>query len=132
MYRGNKGAYRWLFVNTKPIFGAIFVLTVLGVLISFISVEFALAARDLLDCATGVSGKNFVSCVVRLAVLLVAEVALESIYNIYAVKISSKNKNRLQKNLFSSVIISIGRFTVSLISLIFSKSVFAKSSFSFK
>lgn len=103
MYRGNKGAYRWLFVNTKPIFGAIFVLTVLGVLISFISVEFALAARDLLDCATGVSGKNFVSCVVRLAVLLAAEVALESIYNIYAVKISSKNKNRLQKNLFSSV-----------------------------
>lgn len=103
MFKKHKGALSWLFKNLKPILGSIILLTVTGVLISYITVEFAMASRELLDSATGVSQKGFVPCVISLAVLLVLEVILESFYNIYAIKISSKNKNRLQKNLFYSV-----------------------------
>ena len=102
MFKERKSAVKWLFKNSKPIMGSIALLTVLGIVISYISVAFALAARDLLDVATGASAGSFSKCIVRIAVLLVLEVALESFYNIYAVRVSSKNKNRLQKNLFSS------------------------------
>lgn len=102
MFKERKSAVKWLFKNSKPIMGSIALLTVLGIVISYISVAFALAARDLLDVATGASAGNFSKCIVRIAVLLVLEVALESFYNIYAVRVSSKNKNRLQKDLFSS------------------------------
>ena len=104
MFKNRSGAIRWLFKNTKPVLGSIFLLTALGVIISFISVMFAMAARNLLDVATGVGTKSFGTCVAELLVLLVSEVALESFYNIYAVRVNSKNKNRLQKNLFCSKI----------------------------
>ena len=103
MYKKHKGAYGWLFQNTKPIIGSIALLTILGVVISYVTVMFAMASRNLLDVATGAQNRDFVQCVVHLAILLVLEVALESFYNIYAIRVSSKNKNRLQKNLFSSV-----------------------------
>lgn len=103
MFEKNRGALKWLFENSKPIIGSIILLTLLGVAVSFISVEFAMAARELLDVATGESTKPFYLCVVRILCLLIAEVGLESFYNIYAVRLSSKNKNRLQKNLFSSL-----------------------------
>jgi len=104
MFKNRSGAIRWLFKNTKPVLGSIFLLTALGVIISFISVMFAMAARNLLDVATGVGTKSFGTCVAELLVLLVSEVALESFYNIYAVRVNSKNKNRLQKNLFCSAL----------------------------
>ncbi len=103
MFKGHKGAFKWLFKNSKPIWGAIILLTALGAALSYISVEFALAARDLLDCATGVSSKDFSICVISLAVLLALEVVIESFYNIYAIRVSSKNKNNLQKKLFASI-----------------------------
>ena len=104
MFKNNRGALRWIYENSKPIMGSIVLLTVLGIIVSYVSVEFAMAARELLDVATGVSEKSFKICVIRIVILLLAEVALESFYNIYAVRVSSKNKNRLQKNLFASVI----------------------------
>ena len=108
MFKNNRGALRWIYENSKPIMGSIVLLTVLGIIVSYVSVEFAMAARELLDVATGVSEKSFKICVMRIVILLLAEVALESFYNIYAVRVSSKNKNRLQKNLFASVIKSRG------------------------
>ncbi len=102
MFKGRRGAVKWLFKNTKPIVGSIALLTVLGIVISYISVAFAMAAGNPLDVATGQTDGRFYDCIIRLAILLVLEVALESFYNIYAVRVSSKSKNRLQKNLFSS------------------------------
>jgi len=104
MFKERKGAFKWLFKNSKPILGSITLLTALGVLVSYICVEFALAAGRLLDVATGKSRESFKLCIVHIAILLVMEVALESFYNIYAIRVSSKNKNRLQKNLFASII----------------------------
>ncbi len=102
MFKERRGAVKWLVKNLKPILGSVVLLTVLGIAISYISVAFAFAAGDLLDIATKKSSGSFFDGVIRIAVLLIAEVALESFYNIYAVRVSSKNKNRLQRNLFSS------------------------------
>ena len=104
MFKERQSAVKWLFKNTKPIFGSVILLTVLGIVISYISVAFAMAAGELLDVATGASSGSFYKCIINLVVLLVLEVALESFYNMYAIRVSSKSKNRLQKNLFASAL----------------------------
>ncbi len=101
MFKGRMPEVRWLFKNAKPVMGQILILTALGVAISYISVQFALASRDLLDSATG--NGDFLRCVIRIALLLVLDLTVQSAYNILSVRTGSLYKNRLQKNLFASV-----------------------------
>lgn len=103
MIKERKSAIKWIFQNMKPIAFAIVLLTFMGITLSYLSVEFAMAAGELLDVATGQSHKSMTDCVVRLIVLLLAEITIESVYNIYAINLSTRYKNKLQKNLFSTI-----------------------------
>ena len=103
MFKERKSAIRWIFNNAKPILGSILFLTLIGVFVSYISVEFAMATRLLLDSATGASEDSFSSCIIRLAVLLVVELAAESIYNLYEVRLSARYRNKLQCKLFTTI-----------------------------
>ena len=103
MIKERKSAIKWIFQNMKPIALAIVLLTFMGITLSYLSVEFAMAAGELLDVATGQSHKSMTDCVVRLIVLLLAEITIESVYNIYAINLSTRYKNKLQKNLFSTI-----------------------------
>ncbi len=94
---------RWLFGRVKNILPAIIVLTVIGVALSYISVEFALASRVLLDCATGVSDVSFSGAVIRLVVLLALDLVFQSIYSIFSLRIGTRFKNRMQRDAFSKV-----------------------------
>ncbi len=103
MLRTRKSAIKWLIKNSKSIALPIIILTVFGVLLSYISVEFAMASRSLLDSATGVGSDSFLSCVYLIVALVVGQLVLESIYNVYAIRVISLNKNRLQKKLFCTI-----------------------------
>ena len=106
MLKGKTPAFKWLIKVAKPIAGKISLLTLLGILISYISVCFAMASRDLLDFATGEKADGFVSCVLPLAFLLIADITAQSLYNILSVKLGAVTKNRLQKQLFSDIMLS--------------------------
>jgi len=103
MFKGRALSVKWLFVNSKPVLWQILFLTLLGVLMSYISVEFALASRDLLDCATGASDRSFSDCILRMAILLVIDLTVQSTYSIFSIRLGTLFKNRLQRNLFSTV-----------------------------
>ncbi len=106
MHKGKLKSERWLIRNAKPVLWQILSLSFLGILMSYISVKFALASRDLLDFVTGGLGEGFYSCVIVIAVLLVLDISVQSIYNILSVRLDALYKNRLQKNLFSGVVAS--------------------------
>lgn len=94
---------RWLLGRVKGILPAIVLLTAIGIVLSYISVEFAMASRVLLDCATGVSDVRFSYAVIRLVVLLVLDLILQSTYNISSLKTTTRFNNRMQRNAFSKV-----------------------------
>lgn len=93
----------WLFGRVRGILLSIAILTVIGVALSYISVEFAMASRVLLDCATGVSDVSFSDAVIRLVVLLAADLTFQSIYNIFSLRMGTRFKNRMQRNAFSGI-----------------------------
>lgn len=103
MFKGKGKDLRWLVHNAVPVMPGIIVLTVLGVLISYISVRFAFASRDLLDYATGNATSGFGRAIARIAILLVADLTVQSIYNILSVRTGAKYKNDLQNKLFSHI-----------------------------
>ncbi len=103
MFKGRMPEVKWLFKNAKPVMWQILILTLLGVAISYISVRFALASRDLLDSATSSGSGGFLNSVIRIALLLVLDLSVQSAYNILSVRTGSLYKNKLQKNLFSAV-----------------------------
>ncbi len=104
MGRGRMQAAKWLLKNARLILWQMLLLSALGILISYISVRFALASRDLLDCATGNFDGNFKGCIITIAFLLVADITVQSIYNILSVRLGSLYKNSMQKKLFKDVL----------------------------
>ena len=103
MLKTRKSAIKWLIKNSKSITLPIIILTLLGILLSYISVEFAMASRSLLDSATGATKENFLSCIYLISFLVICQLVLESIYNVYAIRVISLNKNHLQKKLFCTI-----------------------------
>lgn len=95
---------RWLLKNARPVWGQVLLLSVLGMLISYISVRFALASRDLLDCATGSFEGDFKQCIASIVILLVLDISVQSIYNILSVRLGALYKNSMQKKLFADVL----------------------------
>ncbi len=106
MLRGKASALKWLFNAAKPVAKQIVLLSLLGILISYISVRFALASRDLLDFATGARNGGFAKCVWVMVLLLVSDITVQSLYNLLSVRLGAVTKNRLQKRLFSKITFS--------------------------
>lgn len=106
MDKGSRRALKWLIKSAKPVLWQIFLLAFLGVLISYISVRFALASRDLLDSATGGTGKSFADCVRSIVLLLAADISVQSIYNILSVRLEVLYRNRLRRGAFADVMVS--------------------------
>ena len=106
MLRGKAPALKWLFKAAKPVARQIFLLCVLGILISYISVSFALASRDLLDFATGAKSGGFAKCVWAMVLLLVSDITVQSLYNLLSVRLGAVTKNRIQRKLFSDITLS--------------------------
>lgn len=114
MFRGKSSSLKWIFAGIKQVLWKVALLTLMGILLSYIAVEFAMASRILLDCATGASDMGFSGAVIRLLLLLAADLVLRSIYNVFSIKMSNDFKNRLQRKMFSDVVTrqmeSIGEF----------------------
>ena len=104
MGRGRMQAAKWLLKNARLILWQMLLLSALGILISYISVRFALASRDLLDCATGNFDGSFKGCIITIAVLLVLDISVQSIYNMLSVRLGALYKNSMQKKLFKNVL----------------------------
>lgn len=103
MEKGRMHSAKWILKNSKSVLWQVLLLSALGILISYISVRFALASRDLLDCATGSFEGSFKSCIITIVCLLVADITVQSVYNILSVRLGAIYKNSMQRKLFKDV-----------------------------
>lgn len=113
MSKNKKNALKWLAANSKSVILPIFILTLIGIAVSYISTRFAVAAMYLLDSVTGKSSKSFSECVLSLAFFLIIQLLMQVIYTVYDIRVRTKYRNLLSRNLFYSIItrdyLSVGK-----------------------
>lgn len=113
MLKNKKTALKWLAANSKSVVLPIFVLALIGIAVSYISTRFAVAAMYLLDSVTGKSSKSFSECVLSLAFFLIIQLLMQVIYTVYDIRVRTKYRNLLSRNLFYSIMtrdyLSVGK-----------------------
>ena len=101
----NNSTLKWLFKKAKPILWRIVFLTLCAGIVSYVSVAFALASKNLMDCALGDSPKNlFGKNLVTLAVLVGCQLILHIAYTLVSLKTEGVMRNKLQLSVFGSVL----------------------------
>jgi len=101
--KNKKSSVQWIVSKSSKILPAVFLLAVLGAILSFVNVKFAVASMNLLDSATGKNSMDFVSCVIRIVLLLVLDLLLQVVYTVYDIRVRTKYKHHLQRQLFKTV-----------------------------
>ncbi len=91
---------KWIFNKIRPYFPMLIVLIAIVTLISYISVQFALVSRSLIDTATKQAEGSVWHSVIRLGILLLVQLCLQVIYIRIHVKVSGKLAMSLRTDLF--------------------------------
>lgn len=106
--------WKWIYKNGKNTFPSILLLTVLSVIISLISLSFAVVSKDVFDIATGqASGDIFKTCIWLIALLLLQLViqVLISFINVHAnTKMEIDMRRNIFKNLITRDYLSISKY----------------------
>ncbi len=111
---GNRSPLKWIFKCAKPQAGNLLLLTILGALVSVCSVVAALASRNVIDTATGVLKGSFAEQIFYLAGLLIAQLALQSLFSLLYVRCVGNIRITLKSQLFEKILkkdwLSVNRF----------------------
>lgn len=101
----NSSSLSWLVSKTRQFVWRIFFLTLCAVLVSYVSVRFALLSKDLLDSALIESKRPFFKTnLIYLALLVVVQLILHIAYTLVALKTEGVLRNKLQSSLFNSLL----------------------------
>ncbi len=96
---------KWLFEKARPFIWRILLLTLCAGVVSYVSVQFALCSKNLLDSAQIASQRHlFGQNLALLAILVVCQLVLDIIYTMVALKTEGVLKNRLQASLFNTLL----------------------------
>ncbi len=97
-------AYNWLIKNAKKSFIYIFLLTLLSILLSLLSLKFVSLSRKVINIATGqATGELLYECIL-LAVLLGVQLLLQILISYINVHASSRLEISLKRNIFKNLI----------------------------
>ncbi len=103
--KNSTSAIKWIAKCASPHFLYLAVLTLVSVAVSVMAVYFALCSKNVIDAATNpnLRGRLFYE-MLRLVALLAANIALDSFASFLHIRVLSKFKIDLKKNLFSSIL----------------------------
>lgn len=105
---------KWLYKKSKIHIPKLIILTVLGCAMSVLSIMFALVSKDVIDAATGASGKSFYSQAAKLVIFLVLQLGLQSaiavLFNMTVGKIRITLKTDLFKTLLEKDWLSVNKY----------------------
>ena len=105
MKKENVKALKWLHKQSKSVYLPLIFLTVLGMIIAWVSVEFALYSKDVLDSAQNLNSDNSLKIkIIALMALVVFQVAIQALYSFLNVKISSKYSIRVKRSIFNTIL----------------------------
>jgi len=99
----NAKTLKWLLKNSSFAIWRIAFLSLCAVVISWISVRFALVSKELLDAATG-KGGNLWHSIKLLAVLVSVQLIIQIAYTLIYLHTETELKNRLSRNLFKTLL----------------------------
>lgn len=103
--KNNASPFKWLVKCASQRFLSLAVLTLVSVAVSVISVCFALCSKNVIDAATNANLRgSLYPETVRLAVLLILQIALDSCASFLHIRVLSKIKIDLKGNLFSAIL----------------------------
>ena len=104
MAKNKKSSVKWIFSNSLKVLPSVAILTLLGILVSYISVKFAVASMDLLDSAMGKNNLSFSSCILNIALLLAVDLLMQVAYTLLDIRVRTKYNHHLQRRLFKTII----------------------------
>ena len=96
-------AVKWIFSKIGESVWMVAVLTVINVALSAVSVRLALASKSLIDCAAS-GAENIAKYGAVLAVLIVLELLMQSLYSAVMVKTDGKVKIKIRTYVFNMLL----------------------------
>lgn len=97
----NQSQIKWLLKRTgTKMYGKLLFLTLLGVVMSYLGVRFAIVSKDVLDIASGARGGSLMGQIIRLAVMLVLLLGSQVVYSLSNARISGKYAIELKEHVF--------------------------------
>lgn len=95
-------ALKWIIKKTKRSFRGILLLTVLSIALAFVSLAFSLVSKDAVDTAIYGVG-TMTNVFVKLAVLLVLQLVLQSVIGIMNVSVQAAAEMNIRRLMFASL-----------------------------
>ncbi len=96
----NLSSSKWIFKKARPYIPNLIMLIVTGVLISYISVKFALISKSLIDIVTKQAEGSVKGAAISLVLMLVFQLALQIIHIRINIKTSGKLAMSIRTNMF--------------------------------
>lgn len=96
----NAKSGRWILKRIRPFIPGLVILMAIVTVISYISVQFALVSKNLIDTATRQSGGSVAEWAVKLSALLLFQLVLQAVYIRIHVKISGRLAMAVRTDIF--------------------------------
>lgn len=97
----NQSQIKWLCRQTGPkMYWKIFFLTLLGMVMSYLGVQFAIVSKDVLDIASQAKEGNLYPEIIRLLVMLLFLLGSQVVYSLANARISGKYAIQLKEHVF--------------------------------
>ena len=110
----SKKVWKWIYQNGKSTFPLIILLTILSVILSLISLSFAMVSKEVFDIATKQASGNLLKSCASLVILLLLQLTIHisiSFINVHAnTKMEIDMKRNIFQNLISRDFLSISKY----------------------
>ncbi len=95
---------KWISKNIRGSILSVVILSLISVFVSYFAVQFALVSKDLLDYAVNGEKGMLSKSVIELVILVLIQLTLHIVSTVLSISADGRIRNRLQKNLFSSLL----------------------------
>ena len=103
----NQSQIKWLLQRTgSKMYWKLAFLTLLGVVMAYFGVRFAIVSKEVLDIASGAKAGSLIGQIIRLATMLVLLLGSQIVYSLSNARISGKYAIELKEHVFG---ICLGR-----------------------
>ncbi len=105
MKKENRKTLKWIHEQSKSIYFPLAVLTVLGILLAYVSVRFAFVSKEVVDAAQNLNRDGSLKYkVIALLSLVAFQIVIQAVFSVLNVRVSSKYSIRLKRSIFNTVL----------------------------
>lgn len=99
----NLTSLKWIFKNSKGVFLPVVLLALVSAMMSLCVIGLTLVSKEVVDIATGANNEPFFEKILFLALLIIAELVIQTVYSRLNIKISGKMEIGFKTSVFKSL-----------------------------